>query len=48
MGIKFSVHTDGMDAVRTAVDKGLYARRHVLAEQMEKDTQPFVPCSQAR
>ena len=43
MGIKFSVHTDGMDAVRTAVAKACARAEHVLAEQMEKDTQPFVP-----
>ena len=43
MGIKFSVHTDGMDAVRTAVAKACTRAEHVLAEQMEKDTQPFVP-----
>ena len=43
MGIKFSVHTDGMDAVRTAVAKACTRAEHDLAEQMEKDTQPFVP-----
>lgn len=43
MGIKFSVHTDGMDAVRTTVAKACTRAEHVLAEQMEKDTQPFVP-----
>ena len=43
MGIKFSVHTEGMDAVRTAVAKACTRAEHVLVEQMEKDTQPFVP-----
>ena len=43
MGIKFSVHTDGMDAVRTSVANACKRAEHVLAEQMEKDTQPFVP-----
>lgn len=43
MGIKFSVHTDGMDAVRTAIAKACTRAEHVLAEQMEKDIQPFVP-----
>lgn len=43
MGIKFSVHTDGMDAVRTAIAKACTRAEHALAEQMEKDTQPFVP-----
>ena len=43
MGIKFSVHTDGMDAVRTAIAKACTRAEHVLAEQIEKDNQPFVP-----
>ena len=43
MGIKFSVHTEGMDKVKTAVAKACTRAEHVLAEQMEKDTQPFVP-----
>ena len=43
MGIKVSVHTDGMDAVRAAIAKACTRAEHVLAEQMEKDTQPFVP-----
>ncbi len=43
MGIKFSVHTDGMDAVKTAIAKACTRAEHVLAEQIEKDNQPFVP-----
>lgn len=43
MGIKFSVHTNGMEAVGTAIAKACTRAEHVLAEQMEKDTQPFVP-----
>lgn len=43
MVIKFSVHTDGMDAVRTAIAKACTRAGHVLAEQMEQDTKPFVP-----
>ena len=43
MGIKISVHTDGMDAVRTAIAKACTRAEHALTEQMEKDTQPFVP-----
>lgn len=43
MGIKFSVHTDGMDAVRIAFAKACTRAEYVLAEQMEEDTQPFVP-----
>lgn len=43
MGIKFSVHTDGFDAVKEAIAKACTRAEHVLAEQIEKDTQPFVP-----
>lgn len=47
MGIEFSVHTDGMGAARTVIAKACTRAEHVLAEQMEKDTQPFVPSSGA-
>lgn len=43
MSIKFFVHTDGMDAVRTAIARACTRAEHVLAEQIEKDNQPFVP-----
>lgn len=43
MGIKISVHTDGFDAVKEAIAEACTRAEHVLAEQMEKDTQPFVP-----
>lgn len=47
MGIKISVHTDGFDAVKEAIAETCTRAEHVLAEQMEKDTQPFVPSSGA-
>lgn len=43
MCIKISVHTDGIDAVKEAIAKACTRAEHALAEQMEKDTQPFVP-----
>lgn len=43
MGIKISVHTDGFDAVKEGIAKACTRAEHVLAEQIEKDTQPFVP-----
>ena len=43
MGIKISVHTDGFDAVKEAIAKACTRAEHVLAEQIKKDTQPFVP-----
>ncbi len=43
MGIKISVHTNGFDAAKEAIAKACTRAEHVLAEQIEKDTQPFVP-----
>lgn len=43
MALKFSVHTDGMDAVKEAISKGCDRAGHVLAVQVAKDTAPFVP-----
>lgn len=43
MGIKISVHTDGFDAAKEAIAKACTRAEHVLAKQIEKDTQPFVP-----
>ena len=43
MGIKISVHADGFDAVKEAIAKACTRAEHVLAEQIEKDNQPFVP-----
>jgi hypothetical protein len=43
MALKFSVQTDGMDAVKEAVSKGCDRAEHVLAVQVSKDTAPFVP-----
>lgn len=37
------MHTDGFDAVKEAIAKACTRAEHVLAEQVEKDTQPFVP-----
>lgn len=43
MALKFSVQTDGMDAVKEAVSKVCDRAEHVLAVQVAKDTAPFVP-----
>lgn len=43
MALKFSVQTDGMDAVKEAVSKSCDRAEHVLAVQVAKDTTPFVP-----
>lgn len=43
MGIKFTVHTSGFDAVQEAFAAACTRAEHDLAEHVEKDTQPFVP-----
>lgn len=43
MGLKFSVHTEGMDAVRRQLALACSKAEHELAVHVEKDTQPFVP-----
>ena len=43
MALGFSIHTEGMDAVKKAIAKGCIRAEHVLAVQAAKDTTPFVP-----
>ena len=43
MSIKFTVYTDGFDAVQEALAEACTRAEHDLAEHVEKDTQPFVP-----
>ena len=43
MALKFSVQTDGMDAVKEAISRVCDRAEHVLALQVAKDTAPFVP-----
>lgn len=43
MGLKFTVHTDGMDAVMEALASACSRAEHAVAVQAEKDTAPFVP-----
>lgn len=43
MALRFSIHTEGMDATKEAVSKGCDRAEHVLAVQAAKDTTPFVP-----
>ena len=43
MGLKFSVHTEGMDEVRRQLALACDKAEHELAVHVEKDTQPFVP-----
>lgn len=43
MGLKFTVHTEGMDAVMEALASACSRAEHAVAVQVEKDTAPFVP-----
>lgn len=43
MGIKFTVHTSGFDAVQETLAAACTRAEHDLAEHVEKDTQTFVP-----
>lgn len=43
MGLKFSVHTEGMDDVRRQLALACDKAEHVLAIQVEADTVPYVP-----
>lgn len=43
MGLKFSVHTEGMDEVRRQLALACSKAEHVLAIQVESDTVPYVP-----
>lgn len=43
MGLKFTVHTDGMDAVMEALASACSRAEHAVSVQVEKDTAPFVP-----
>lgn len=43
MALKVTVDASGFDAAKQAIAERCKQAEHVLAEQMEKDTQPFVP-----
>lgn len=43
MSLKFSVDVSGMDAVKNALAKACSRAESVLAQQVMKDTTPFVP-----
>lgn len=43
MSVKFTVDVTGMDAVKEALAKACSRVENVVAQQVEKDTTPFVP-----
>lgn len=48
MGLKFTVHTEGMDAVMEALASACSRAEHTVAVQVLSDTDPFVPASQSK
>lgn len=45
MGIKFTIHTEDLDALKDSLVESCTKAEHTLAEQVMKDTAPFVPAS---
>lgn len=43
MALKFSVDVSGMDAIKETIAKACTQAEHAVAQQMAKDTTPFVP-----
>lgn len=43
MALKFTVHTEGMDALEYIIAQACTKAEHAVAVQVEKDTEPFVP-----
>ena len=43
MGLKFTVHADGWDDLKQTIAAACSKAEHVLAQQVMKDTAPFVP-----
>lgn len=43
MALKFSVRADGMDDIKETLASACSRAEHVLAQQVMKDTTPFVP-----
>lgn len=41
--LKFTVHTDGLDAIKERLSAGRDRAEHTVAIQIQKDTSPFVP-----
>ena len=41
--LKFSVHTEGLDAIKDKLSEGCTKAEHTVALQVRKDTSPYVP-----
>ena len=41
--MKFSVHTEGLDAIKDKLTEGCTKAEHTVALQVRKDTSPYVP-----
>ena len=45
MGISFEMHFEGLDAIKDKLSENCTKAEHNLAQQIMKDTAPFVPAS---
>lgn len=41
--LKFKVRTEGLPEISTTIDSASHRAEHVVAQQVRKDTEPFVP-----
>lgn len=41
--LKFSVHTEGLEAIKDKLAEGCTKAEHIVALQVRKDTSPYVP-----
>lgn len=41
--LKFSVHTEGLEAIKEKIAEGCTKAEHIVAVQVQKDTSPYVP-----
>lgn len=42
-GVSFTVHTEGLDALKDKMERGVSRVEHTLAVQVQSDTSPYVP-----
>lgn len=43
MGLHFTIHTAGLDALKSEITSRCTKAEHILATQIAKDTEPYVP-----
>lgn len=43
MGLTFDIHNAGLDDLKGRMDQACTKAEHILAQQVKKDTEPYVP-----